>query len=82
MDFLESQVRDKYGVNGNVSIPPTVIMKMMILLVLYNVRSERELMATIPERLIGFGSLATTSTPRFQPQRAEQGTQAMGSRVP
>ncbi|CAB5123756.1 hypothetical protein D3OALGB2SA_3147, partial [Olavius algarvensis associated proteobacterium Delta 3] len=33
------------------SVPPPVILKMMLLLVLYNVRSERELMDTIPERL-------------------------------
>jgi len=40
-----------YGENGNVSIPPPVILKLMLLLVFYNVRSERELMATLPERL-------------------------------
>ena len=38
-------------IKGNVSVPPPVILKMMLLLVLYNVRSERELMLTIPERL-------------------------------
>ena len=32
-------------------MPPPVILKMMLLLILYNVRSERELLATIPERL-------------------------------
>lgn len=41
----------KYGDNGNVSVPPPVILKLMLLLVFYNVRSERELMATLPERL-------------------------------
>jgi transposase len=49
--FIYSEVRDTYGSNGNVSIPPPVILKMMLLLVLYNVRSERELMETIPMRL-------------------------------
>jgi transposase len=44
-------VKDTYGDNGNVSIPPPVILKMMLLLILYNVRSERELMDTIPLRL-------------------------------
>lgn len=39
------------GAKGNVSVPPAVILKMMLLLILYNVRSERELMLTIPERL-------------------------------
>lgn len=50
-DFIYRQVEDTYGCNGNVSIPPPVILKMLLLLILYNVRSERELMQTIPERL-------------------------------
>jgi len=50
-DFIYREVQDSYGVNGNVSVPPPVILKMMLLLILYNVRSERELIATIPERL-------------------------------
>jgi len=50
-NFIYAEVRDAYGGNGNVSIPPPVILKMMLLLVLYNVRSERELMETIPLRL-------------------------------
>jgi transposase len=50
-DFIYKEVKDTYGDNGNVSIPPPVILKMMLLLVLYNVRSERELMDTIPLRL-------------------------------
>src|SRR4030043_324996 len=50
-EFIYGEVRDTYGDNGNVSIPPPVILKMMLLLALYNVRSERELMETIPMRL-------------------------------
>ena len=50
-DFIYKEVKDKYGSNGNVSVPPPVILKMMLLLVFYNVRSERELMSTIPVRL-------------------------------
>ncbi len=50
-DFAYGEVKDTYGDNGNVSIPPPVILKMMLLLILYNVRSERELMETIPLRL-------------------------------
>ena len=50
-DFIYREVKDTYGDNGNVSVPPPVILKMMLLLVLYNVRSERELMATIPLRM-------------------------------
>jgi len=50
-DFIYREVADKYGTRGNVSVPPPVILKLMLLLVFYNVRSERELMATLPERL-------------------------------
>ena len=50
-EFIYDEVRDVYGHNGNVSVPPPVILKMMLLLVMYNVRSERELMDTIPMRL-------------------------------
>lgn len=50
-DFIYGEVKDTYGGNGNVSVPPPIILKMMLLLILYNVRSERELMDTIPLRL-------------------------------
>lgn len=50
-DFVYGAVKDSYGYNGNVSVPPPMILKLLLLLVLYNVRSERELMATLPERL-------------------------------
>jgi transposase len=50
-EFIYKEVRHLYGRNGNVSVPPPTILKMMLLLILYNVRSERELMETIPERL-------------------------------
>jgi transposase len=50
-DFIYAEVKDRYGEKGNVSVPPPVILKMMLLLILYNVRSERELMDTIPLRL-------------------------------
>ena len=50
-DFIYKEVKDDYGINGNVSVPPPVLLKMMLLLVFYNVRSERELMGTIPVRL-------------------------------
>ena len=50
-DFIYNEVKKTYGDNGNVSVPPPVILKLMLLLVFYNVRSERELMDTLPERL-------------------------------
>ena len=50
-DFVYGEVEKRYGYNGNVSVAPPLIVKLMLLLVLYNVRSERELVATLPERL-------------------------------
>jgi len=50
-DFVYKEVKEQYGSNGNVSVPPPVILKMMLLLIIYNVRSERELIDTLPERL-------------------------------
>ena len=50
-DFIYREVKDYYGGKGNVSVPPPVILKMMLLLILYNVRSEREFMNTLPMRL-------------------------------
>jgi transposase len=50
-EFIYDEVKERYGMKGNVSVPPPVILKLMLLLILYNVRSERELMATIPVRL-------------------------------
>lgn len=50
-DFIYKEVEDTYGINGNTSVPPPVILKMMLLFFLYDIRSERELMQIIPERL-------------------------------
>jgi transposase len=50
-DFIYKEVEDTYGKNGNVSIPPPTVLKLMFLFFYYNVRSERELMETLPERL-------------------------------
>ena len=50
-EFIYREVKDCYGGKGNVSVPPPVILKMMLLLILYNVRSEREFMNTLPMRL-------------------------------
>lgn len=50
-DFIYNEVKDTYGINGNESVAPPIILKMMLLLIFYNVRSERELAATIAERL-------------------------------
>ena len=80
-DFIYKEVEEKYGMNGNVSVPPPVTLKLMLLLILYNVRSERELMDTIPERLdwlwfLGY-SLDSSIPDRECPL---QGTEQMGTR--
>jgi len=50
-EFIYQEVNECYGHNGNVSVPPPVILKLMLLLIFYNIRSERELMDTIAERI-------------------------------
>jgi hypothetical protein len=35
VDFIYDEVEDCYGDNGNVSVAPPVILKMMLLLILY-----------------------------------------------
>lgn len=60
LGFVREEVARFYGRNGNVSVDPVVIMKMMLLLFLDNVKSERELMKVIPLRIdylwyLGYG---------------------------
>jgi len=49
--FVRGEVAHCYGRNGNESVDPEVILKMMFLLFFENIQSERELMAIIAERL-------------------------------
>ena len=58
--FVRAEVASLYGHNGNESVDPAILMKMMFLLFYDNVASERELMSVIPERLdylwfLGYG---------------------------
>ncbi len=58
--FVRKEVAHCYGRNGNESVAPEVIMKMMFLLFFDDVPSERELMKVIAERLdylwfLGYG---------------------------
>ena len=58
--FVRQAVVDSYGYNGNVSVDPAVVMKMLFLLFYDDVGSERELMRIIAERLdylwfLGYG---------------------------
>ena len=48
--FVSAEVEQLYGYNGNVSVPPPVILKLLVLLMFYNVRSEREMMDTMRTR--------------------------------
>lgn len=49
--FVRDEVKNLYGYNGNESVPPEVILKLLFLLFYEDVASERELMRIIPERL-------------------------------
>jgi transposase len=60
LSFVRVQVAHTYGKRGNKSVPPEVILRMMLLLFLDDIKSERELMRIIPERLdylwfLGYG---------------------------
>lgn len=50
-DWIRDEVRELYGTNGHVSTDPVVVLKLLLLLFLDNIRSERELMKIVPERL-------------------------------
>jgi len=49
--FVREEVAHCYGKNGNESVAPEVILKMMFLLFFDDIKSERELMEVIGERL-------------------------------
>lgn len=49
--FVRQEVAHLYGHNGNESVDPVVVLKMLFLLFYEDVSSERELMRIIPERL-------------------------------
>ena len=49
--FIRSEVKDLYGYNGNQSIDPAVVLKLMFLLFYENVKSERALANQLPSRL-------------------------------
>jgi transposase len=60
LSFVRPAVEGFYGKNGHVGVDPVILVKMLLLLFLDNVASERELMAVIGERLdylwfLGYG---------------------------
>lgn len=51
LSFVLPAVRHCYGLSGNESLDPRLLVKLMLLLFLYDVRSERELMEQVALRL-------------------------------
>ena len=51
LSFVIPTVRDCYGRSGNVSLDPRGIVKLLLLLLLYDIPSERELMEQVRARL-------------------------------
>ena len=51
LDFVYDAVEPSYGAVGQGSVPPTVILKSMLLMVLYKVESEREFFRELPMRI-------------------------------
>ncbi len=53
LDFswVRPTVADMYGSTSNPSVDPVVLLKLMLILFLENIPSERELMRRLPERL-------------------------------
>jgi len=49
--FVRPKVEHFYGIRGNPSIDPIVLIKLMLILFLESIPSERELMRRLPERL-------------------------------
>ena len=49
--FIRAAVAETYGHNGNESVDPVVILKLLFLLFYDNIASERELLQMLPERL-------------------------------
>lgn len=50
-NLIRGEVKECYGYNGNVSVDPAQVMKLLFLLFYDNVESERELMRIVRERL-------------------------------
>lgn len=60
LEFVRQEVAGLYGRRGNVSVDPVILMRLMLLLFLDDVRSERELMRMLPLRIdylwfLGYG---------------------------
>lgn len=83
--FVRDVVADEYGSNGNVSVDPAVVMKMMFLLFYDDVGSERELMRVIAERLdylwfLGYGLDDEIPTTAYSRRHAHVGASMFSKR--
>jgi len=79
LDFVREEVTRFYGHNGNESVDPVIIVKLMLLLFLDDVPSERELLRVTAMRIdyrwfLGYD--LTDAVPRSQ--RAIQGAEQVG----
>ena len=78
--FVREEVAHCYGCNGNESVPPEVILKMMFLLFFDDIKSERELMEMIGERLDYLWFLDYGLDENSRSQRAQQSAGALEQR--
>jgi len=78
LSFVRAQVAHTYGRRGNKSVPPEVILRMMLLLFLDDIKSERELMRIIPERLDYLWFLGYGLDDEIPDQCVEQSAEALG----
>src|SRR5437773_10499091 len=61
--FVREEVAHSYGHNGNESVRPEVILKMMFLLFFDDIKSERELVEVIDEGPVRCNTARRASTP-------------------
>ena len=75
--WVRAEVAGCYGRNGNVSVDPQIVMKLMFLLFYDDVRSERELMRIVPERLDYLWFLGLTLDDEVPDHRAAKRRQVL-----
>ena len=64
LSFVRDWVADRYGERGRPSIDPVVFFKLHLVLFFEGLRSERQLMQVVADRL------SLRSLPRLRPERA------------
>ena len=78
LSFVLPTVRPCYGRSGHVSVDPRVIIKLLLLLFLYDVPSERELMEQVRLRLDFLWFLGFDLDRHPRPQRPFQSPRPVG----